>query len=221
MQRLNTLSLQLSNSTDCPQLFGFSFPSPLYCFDHLNFHLQAAKPTLFNYPVCTHPNFPCHSPDWCQLSREFHKRPSACRRAFLPTSHSQSCKDMQDYLCSLLFWGTTAIKTWLPTQPGQLLCSWSGVFLSPGSVPGPEGRTNSRKASIDPEFRSFLPGNNGTDLHRLDWHQGRASCPLDDLQLSALWFPQQQQWQQDLYVEQEHKIQDMCAWGDGDRGLLC
>lgn len=160
MQRLKTLNLQLSNSTNCPQLFVFislSLSLHSYCFDHFNFHLQAATPTLFNNPVCTHPNFPCHSPDWCQLCRGFHKTPSACRMAFLLTSHSPSCKDMQDYLRSVLLWGTTAIKTWLPTQPGQPLWSWFGVFLSPGSVPGTEGRTNSRKASIVPELRGFLP----------------------------------------------------------------
>lgn len=159
----------------------FPFRLHSYCFGHSNFHPQAATPTLFNNLVHTHPNFPYHSPDRCQLCREFHKRPSACKTAFLPTSHSPSCKDMQDYLCSVLLWSTTAIKTWLPTQPGQLLCSWSRAFLSPGSVPGPSGRTNSRKASIDPELRGFLPGGNGTDLHRLDWHQGMASRPLHDL----------------------------------------
>lgn len=53
-----------------------------------------------------------------------------------------------------------------------------GCFLVQGSDLGPEGRINSRKASIDPELRGFLPGRNGTSLHRLDWHQGITSCPL-------------------------------------------
>lgn len=175
--RLNKWSLQLSNSTDCPQLFVFSSPSPLLLLWHLNFHPQAATPTLFNNPECTHPIFPCHSPDWCQLCREFHKTPSACRMAFLPASHSPSCKDMQDYLCSVLLWGTTAIKTWLPTQPGQLLWSWCRMFLSPRFKP--EGRTNTRKASIDAEI-SYQEGMES--LHSLDWHQGITSCPLHDLQ---------------------------------------
>lgn len=147
---------------------------------------------------------------------------STCGVAFLPASHFPSCKHMQDYLrtpISLLLWGTTAIKTWLPTQPGQLLCSWSWDFLSPAAAPGPEGITNSRKASIDPGPWGSPRGRNGSSPHRLNQHHRMASCPLHHLQLSDLLFSQQQRWQQDRNVE--HKIQDKRVWGKADRGLLC
>lgn len=59
------------------------------------------------------PNFPCHSPDWCQLYKRVCKRPCyQLRVAFLPAPHFPPSKDMQDYLhtsVSLLLWGTNAL----------------------------------------------------------------------------------------------------------------